>query len=267
MLQLKNINLHHAQERWFRPSIWNPILKDINLDLKKGELLALVGGSGEGKSLLLQSILGLLPSSMKLSGQIFVDGEETDSVRQSELRGKTFSYIPQSVSALNPLLKVGKQMHRAASLGGNAPTREMLLNQLKHYDLSENVLEHYPLTLSGGMAKRILVSCATLSQARYILADEVTAWLDDEHAEILLRHLKALCLQHRGVLWITHDLHLAAHFADRVAVLHQGSIQEVINSSELRSGKGSPWLQSLWNALPEHRFMHAEEPRVYAASA
>lgn len=256
MLQLKNLELSCAKRRWFKPDVWEPILQNINLELNPGELVALVGGSGEGKSLLLQSILGLLPSTMKLSGQVFVDGRQIDKKQQKTLRGKTLGYIPQSVSALNPLIKVGRQVSRSAALSGKSPTYPELINQLHHYDLSEQILEQYPLSLSGGMAKRVLVSCATLSQARFILADEVTAWLDHQHAEVLLQHLQELCRQGRGVLWITHDLNLAASFADRVAVLHQGTIKEVIQSDKLRAGHGSPWLQSLWRSLPEHGFIN-----------
>lgn len=267
MLQLKNVELSCAKERWFRSPTWTPILRNINLNVQSGELVALVGGSGEGKSLLLQNILGLLPTSMRSSGQILIDDQIINTGQQRHLRGNTLGYIPQSISALNPLLKVGKQVQRAASLGGKTPTRDRVAEQLRQYNLSETILDQYPLSLSGGMAKRILVSCATLSQARFILADEVTAWLDLPHAEILLRHLKMLCHQGQGVLWITHDLHLAASFADKIAVLHQGTIKEVVGATELRYGGGSDWLQSLWQTLPEHNFIHAGEPLPYAASA
>lgn len=267
MLQLKNLELSCAKERWFRPPVWNSILRDINLKVQAGELVALVGGSGEGKSLLLQSILGLLPSTMRSSGQILIDDCIINAAQQQTLRGNTLGYIPQSVSALNPLIQTGKQIQRAAKLSGKTPSYQAMSQQLQQYNLSEQLLEQYPLSLSGGMAKRVLVSCATLSQARFILADEVTAWLDNQHAEILLNHLKSLCHQGRGVLWITHDLHLAANFADRIAVLHQGTIKEVIHSSALRHGGGSSWLQSLWQALPEQHFIHNPEPLYHAANA
>ncbi len=105
------------------------------------------------------------------------------------------------------------------------------------------------------MAKRVLTSCATLTNARYILADEVTSWLDDEHACQLLTHLRAFCQQGRGILWVTHDLSLAARFADKIAVLHQGELHETLSADELRNNGGSPWLQSLWAALPEQQFV------------
>lgn len=266
MLQLKNVGLSCAKERWFRTSVWSPLLHNINLEAHSSELVALVGNSGEGKSLLIQNILGLLPDSMRSSGQILIDNQIINAGQQQRLRGNTLGYIPQSVSALNPLIKVGKQIERAASLSGKVKTDNMIAEHLTHYNINEKLFKHYPLMLSGGMAKRILVSCATISQARFILADEVTGWLDLRHAEILLNHMKGLCHQGRGILWITHDLHLAAKFSDRIAVLHQGTIKEVVSATELRCGGGGPWLQSLWQALPEHSFTHAGEA-LHAASA
>ena len=254
MLQLKNVTLSHGQERWFRPRQWQPILQDINLELQEGELVALVGSSGEGKSLLLQSILGLLPNTMKVTGQIALDKQTLTAKQQQTLRGNTIGYIPQSVSALNPLLKVGKQIIKSSQLNGQNTTHQTLCEQLSHYHLCHSLLNQYPLMLSGGMAKRLLMISATLNPTRFILADEVTAWLDQQHSEILLQHLKALCQQGQGILWVTHDLHLAARFADRVILLNEGTIKETVTTETLSSGGGSHWLQSLWRTLPEHQF-------------
>ncbi|VFS46734.1 Energy-coupling factor transporter ATP-binding protein EcfA 1 [Budvicia aquatica] len=87
MLQLKNVELSCAKERWFRSPTWTPILRNINLNVQSGELVALVGGSGEGKSLLLQNILGLLPTSMRSSGQILIDDQIINTGQQRHLRG------------------------------------------------------------------------------------------------------------------------------------------------------------------------------------
>lgn len=254
MLKLQNVTLSHGQERWLRPRLWQPILQDINLELQQGELVALVGSSGEGKSLLLQSILGLLPNTMKISGQIMLDNTRLTRKDQQALRGNTIGYIPQSVSALNPLLKIGKQLIHASQINGQNTTHQTLCEQLSHYNLCHSTLNKYPLMLSGGMAKRLLMISAALSKTRFILADEVTAWLDQQHSEILLQHLKSLCLKGQGILWVTHDLHLASHFADRVILLNEGTIKETVTTDTLCAGGGSHWLQSLWQTLPEHQF-------------
>ncbi|MGL5045839.1 MAG: ATP-binding cassette domain-containing protein, partial [Plesiomonas sp.] len=89
--------------------------------------------------------------------------------------------------------------------------------------------------------------------------DEVTAWLDDDNARTTLRHLRDRCEAGCGVLWITHDLALAAEYADRVAVLHAGRLVETLSSTELRRGGGSAYVQALWRALPQHGF-HVTDP-------
>lgn len=259
MLKLHNVTLSHGQERWLRPRRWQPILQDINLELHEGELVALVGSSGEGKSLLLQSILGLLPDSMKVSGQISLDDETLTAKHQQALRGNTIGYIPQSVSSLNPLLKIGKQLIHSNQLNGQETTHQTLCDQLSHHNLCHSTLNKYPLMLSGGMAKRLLMINAALSKTRFILADEVTAWLDQQHSEILLQQLKSLCQKGQGILWVTHDLHLASRFADRVILLNEGTIKETVTTDALCSGGGSHWLQSLWQTLPEHQFHLANQ--------
>ena len=268
MLELKNVALFQVRQRWLRKTTFEPMLSDINLTLQSGELVALVGGSGEGKSLLLQSLLGLLPNAISAKGRILLDGRDVPHDRLRELRGSTLGYIPQSVSALNPLIKTGRQIQRAAGLSGNTLCDEEIAERLERYRLSSDLLERYPLSLSGGMAKRVLVSCATLSRSRFILADEITAWLDGQHAEILMQHLKEQCREGRGVLWVTHDLHLASRYADRIAVLHQGALKETLCAHQLRSGGGSPWIQSLWRSLPEFDFFNeSAETRARVANA
>lgn len=137
--------------------------------------------------------------------------------------------------------------------------------QLKTYNLAPGLVNDFPRQLSGGMAKRVLTSCATLTHARYILADEVTSWLDEDHACQLLTHLRAFCQQGRGILWVTHDLALAARFADKIAVLHKGELHETLSADELKNSGGSPWLQSLWAALPEQQFVSKPIPLAEVA--
>ncbi|MBS5839327.1 MULTISPECIES: ATP-binding cassette domain-containing protein [Pseudomonas] len=261
MLTFNRLAIDIAHYRWLGHTTWQPLLSNITLDVRPGELVALVGSSGEGKSLLLQSALGLLPDNMRCRGETRLDGQclsDTDKIHQ---RGKTLCYVPQGVSALNPLLKVGPQLQRAARLSGVALGLDDVARQLQQYNLQPELVDTYPRRLSGGMAKRVLASGAALTHARYLLADEITAWLDDEHACQLLHHFKRLCQQGRGVLWVTHDLALAARFADTIAVLHHGQLHETVSAQALRDNGASPWLQSLWAALPEQQFIHRRVPQ------
>jgi len=255
MLKFSNFSLDVAHYRWLGRKTWHPLLSNISLEVQPGELVALVGGSGEGKSLLLQSVLGLIPDNMRCRGEIILDGKTLDTREKIEHRGKSVCYVPQGVSALNPLIKVGSQITRAAQLSGVELRLKDVALQLQTYNLAPGLIYDFPRQLSGGMAKRVLASCATLTHAQYILADEVTSWLDDEHACQLLTHLRAFCQQGRAILWVTHDLALAARFADKIAVLRQGEICETLQADELKNHGGSEWLQSLWDALPEQQFI------------
>ena len=260
MLKFDQFSIDVAHYHWLGHKTWHPLLSTISLEVHPGELVALVGSSGEGKSLLLQSTLGLLPENMRCRGDIVLDGQVLGDAGKVDQRGKTVCYVPQGVSALNPLIKVGPQLMRAARLSGARLGMGDVAEQLRHYNLQPELVDEFPRTLSGGMAKRVLASCAALTHTRYILADEITSWLDDEHACQLLTQLKGFCLQGRGILWVTHDLALAARFADRIAVLHQGELHETLSATELRENGGSPWLQSLWAALPEQQFLARRVP-------
>ena len=260
MLKFDQFSIDVAHYHWLGHKTWHPLLSNISLEVHPGELVALVGSSGEGKSLLLQSTLGLLPENMRCRGDIVLDGQVLGDASKVDQRGKTVCYVPQGVSALNPLIKVGPQLMRAARLSGARLGMGDVAEQLRHYNLQPELVDEFPRTLSGGMAKRVLASCAALTHTRYILADEITSWLDDEHACQLLTQLKGFCLQGRGILWVTHDLALAARFADRIAVLHQGELHETLSATELRENGGSPWLQSLWAALPEQQFLARRVP-------
>ncbi|USV56048.1 ATP-binding cassette domain-containing protein [Aeromonas encheleia] len=251
MLSFDNVTIEAARYNWLGRRRWQPLLCDIKLQLAPGEIVALVGGSGEGKSLLLQSALSLLPDNLRMSGTIALDGAPLCDEGRARLRGHTLCHVPQGVSALNPLLTVERQLGRAARLSGQSGSHERLCQQLQRYQLPPATLVHYPRQLSGGMAKRILACAAALGGARFILADEITAWLDEGLACLLLGQLRELARQGSGILWVTHDLALAARFADRIVALHQGRVSDSLSSQQLRQGQGSPMLRAHWQALPE----------------
>ncbi|MGY3942900.1 ATP-binding cassette domain-containing protein [Aeromonas tecta] len=251
MLSFEKVTIEAARYNWLGRRRWQPLLSDINLQLAPGEIVALVGGSGEGKSLLLQSALSLLPDNLRMRGTITLDGMPLCDEGRARLRGHTLCHVPQGVSALNPLLTVERQLGRAARLCGQSGSREQLSQQLLRYQLPPATLVQYPRQLSGGMAKRILACAAALSGARFILADETTAWLDEPLACQLLTQLRELAHQGSGILWVTHDLALAARFADRIVALHQGRVSDSLSSQQLRAGQGSAMLRAQWQALPE----------------
>lgn len=262
MLSLKQISLDVARYRWYGAKKWSSLLHNISFDIAPGEMVALVGGSGEGKSLLLQCLLDLLPENLRFQGTIALDGKALarDDIRA--FRGTTFSYVPQGVQALNPLLNVEKHLKRVSQLSGQAWNAGEIERLLQRSQLDVDVLTAFPRQLSGGMAKRVLACHASLSQARYILADEITAWLDEPLANQLLAQLRGLCDRGRGVLWVTHDLTLAARHADRIVALHQGQVSDNVSREQLLRGEIGEHLQRQWRALPERNQLFGEQHAV-----
>lgn len=253
MLKFRDLHIDHVHYNWLGRKQRTPLLSNINLSLQCGEITALVGGSGEGKSLLLQSALALLPENLQLRGEIRLEDKVLNSRHCEKLRGNTLCYIPQGVGSLNPLLKVGTQLNRSLHLSGRYTSVLALEQQIRHYHLQRDILVKYPRQLSGGMAKRVLACNAALGGARYILADEITAWLDEPLAFQLLQQLRDLTTQGAGVLWVTHDLSLAARFADRIVAINNRQISDDLPISELKRGGGSTSLRRQWLAQPEHQ--------------
>lgn len=200
---------------------------------------------------MLQCLLDLLPDNLRFNGSITLEGKTLDSDDIRKCRGNTFSYVPQGVQALNPLLSIEKHLRRASQLSGQAWNAGKIERLLQRSQLESRVLDAFPRQLSGGMAKRVLACHASLSQARYILADEITAWLDAPLANQLLEQLREQCEQGAGVLWVTHDLTLAARHADRIVALHQGRVSDNVSREQLLRGEISEHLQRQWRALPE----------------
>ncbi|HAZ3163694.1 TPA: ATP-binding cassette domain-containing protein [Escherichia coli] len=252
MLSLRQVTLEVAQYSWFGTKRWLPLVQDISFNVTPGEMVALVGGSGEGKSLLLQCLLDLLPENLRFHGDIILDGDKLNSDSMRVYRGNQFCYIPQSVQALNPLHNVESHLSRWYSLSGKHPNTMQIEQLLHRNQLETDILRAFPRQLSGGMAKRILASHASFSRARYILADEVTAWLDITLARQILNHLRNLCEQGKAVIWVAHDLTLAAQYADRIVALHQGKLSDNVSREQLVRGDVSEWLQRQWQCLPEH---------------
>ncbi|MFS0780972.1 ATP-binding cassette domain-containing protein [Bacillus sp. 1P06AnD] len=223
-------------------------VEGLALQLQSGEMMAVAGASGSGKSLLAHALLGILPSNATVEGNLFFKGEEMNAMSIKKWRGKEIAFIPQSVSCLNPLMKVGKFAgNKACSL-------------FERYGLDKEVEKMYPHELSGGMARRVLISCAASTDASLIIADEPTAGLNDELARETVKHLRELADEGKAVLLITHDLYLASQFVDKVTVLYEGRTIETVSVECLKSGR---WKDSftgmLWNSLPENAFLSAEE--------
>lgn len=239
------------------------VISDLNVTVKEGEILAIAGSSGSGKSLLAHAILGILPKNASVSGKMFYYDKLLDAKYQNRLRGKEIALVPQSVEYLDPLMKVGSQVM------GTSNSKEEMREVFRRYDLSEAVEEMYPFQLSGGMARRVLIATAVIGDSKLIIADEPTPGLSYKMAAETMQHFRDLADEGRGVILITHDIDLAFHVADKVAVFYAGTTVEIASAADFLSGESAlrhPYSKALWRALPQNGFKIASGTQPYAGT-
>lgn len=265
LLEVKNLSLTFRQYREGLRESNLQVISKLDIRINKGEIVAVVGASGSGKSLLANAVLGLLPENAILNGKINFKGEPLTEKRQIGLRGKQISLIPQSVNALDPLMKTGKQVQ--STIKGK-PKKEIQEDIFQKIRLPAKAAEYYPFELSGGMARRVLAAIAMVSTADLIIADEPTPGLDPHALNEILKHIKQLAFDGKGIMFITHDIDTALQIANKVAVFYAGQTVEIANVEDF-SGKGEklrhPYTRALWNALPQNGFtpLAGSQPLAY----
>ena len=234
------------------------VITDLTLDISEGEILAVLGSSGSGKSLLAHAIMGILPENAQLNGKIKFKGKELSQEDKEEIRGSKIAFIPQSVNFLDPLMKISDQA--IGHCENDAEKKEKRIKQreiFEHYNLGPEVDEMYPFQLSGGMARRVLVSTALLSEPKLVIADEPTPGLDEKTVKETLNHFRHMKEDNIGVLLITHDIHAALDVADRIGIFYSGYVIEIAETKDF-SGDGEnllhPYTKSLYKALPANGF-------------
>lgn len=241
------------------------VISDLHLTVRPGEIVAVAGSSGSGKSLLASAILGILPANATVRGHLHYNGQEMTPQMQAQLRGSEIALVPQSVAYLDPLMKVGRQAdgHRRPY-----PT-EKRRGLFRRFGLPEQTESLYPFQLSGGMARRVLVSTALITDARLIIADEPTPGMSLEQSLQALQMFRELANEGRAVILITHDIDLAFEFADRVAVFYAGTTVETAPAADFRTGPDAlrhPYSKALWQALPQNGFRPIDGFQPYAGN-
>ena len=223
LLQVRGLSVGFGRYgRGFRKSSLAGV-RDLSFTLNGGELLAVVGASGSGKSLLAHRILGILPANAAVGGQVLYEGRPLNAALAKRLRGREIVLVPQNVSYLDPMMRVGPQV---AGPHAGREQKEKAARVLAGYGLGKEVQGKYPFELSGGMARRVLIATAVLGGPRLVVADEPTPGLHPAAAERVLGHFKEMAQNGAGVLLITHDLEAALKVADRVVVLYAGQAIE-----------------------------------------
>ena len=238
-------------------------VRDVSFSLKKGEVLAIVGESGCGKSMLCKSVMKLLPPSARITnGSISVCGQDITGYREKEmqnLRGKTFSMIFQDpMTALNPTIKIGKQIAEAVIIHNKKSSKEEVYQKV--LELMELVgithpkerYHQYPWQFSGGMRQRCVMAIALAADPDILFADEPTTALDVTiQAQILDLIQKQCTRRDMSVVLITHDLAVVSEVTDYIAVMYLGEILEYGTTEEIIKNPLHPYTQGLLKSMPK----------------
>ncbi len=256
VLEVRDLRVHYAHDEKRVKAV-----DGVSLSLRPGNVLALVGESGCGKTTTALAILGLLPfPGQVVGGEVRYGGRDLLSLNDEQLRplrGNAISMIFQDpVAGLNPVLSIGEQVeetiiaHRSAS---KREARGMAHEALRRVGLAdpERLVRQYPYQLSGGMCQRVVIAIATVLNPNVVIADEPTSALDVTVQAGILNELHRLRTE-RGVaiLLITHDLGVVAQMADEVAVMYAGRIAEEGPTREVYRRPRHPYTWSLLETLP-----------------
>lgn len=258
IVEIKNLSLGFNCTDGFHEALHN-----ISFEIKKGELHALVGESGCGKTMSAMSILKLLPKTAKItSGKIIYDGKNLLNLSNSEMnkiRGAKIALIPQDpMTSLNPLYTIENQLLEVIKIhqgldGKAARNKAIEALELVQIPCAELRMKSYPHEFSGGMKQRAIIAMALACNAEVIIADEPTTALDVTiQAQImnLLKEIKET--QGTSILLITHDLALVKEHADRISVMYAGDIVESGENKEFFKNPSHPYTKALLGALPNH---------------
>lgn len=255
LLEVRDLAISFSQyEGWLRRRVVTPVT-GMSLTARAGEVTALVGASGAGKTLMGLAVLGLLPVNASATGEITYDGRPLTPRRRTEVVGREITMLPQAISHLDPTARVGAQVARALELAGvpgsGAPAA------LAARGLEASVLRRYPHELSGGMARRVLAAMALAGTRRLVIADEPTPGLDPAAVGVALGDLRRLADAGVAVVLISHDVSGVLEVADRVVVTDHGRTLETADPGQF-AGDGSrlnhPYSRALWRALPSNDF-------------
>lgn len=259
VLEVKDLSVS-----FFTPAGEVQAVRGVSFSLEAGEVLAIVGESGCGKSVLCKSIMKLLPASAKIkSGTICVNGVDITGYKErdmNKLRGKLFSMVFQDpMTSLNPTMTIGAQIGEAVRVHEPRISREKLhkrileLMALVGIEHPEERMKLYPYHFSGGMRQRSVMAIALAANPDLLFADEPTTALDVTiQAQILdlLRRIQAQL--GTATVFVTHDMGVVARVADRVAVMYAGKIVEIGTAEEIFYEPRHPYTWGLMQSLPAY---------------
>jgi peptide/nickel transport system ATP-binding protein len=272
LLEIKGLKIGFKTQAGYVDAV-----RGVDLTLRQGESLAIVGESGSGKSTTATSIIDLLPGTGAVTGgQILFEGRDLTKASKAEmqaLRGREIGYVPQDpMSNLNPVWSIGFQVEEAIRANGVATgkqaVRQRAVEVLKEAGLgdADQRLKQFPHQFSGGMRQRVLIGIGLSSRPKLLIADEPTSALDVTVQRRILDHLESLTRDYgTSVLFITHDLGLAAERAEKLVVMYKGRVVESGPSKEILANPQHPYTQRLVAAAPSlasRRIQSALTPNI-----
>lgn len=256
LIQIKNLSkIFSSQKNWLNTEkIETKAVNNVSFDIKKGEILALVGESGSGKSTTARCLLMI---EKPTSGQIIFDGMDITSQKCNiqQLRKKMQMVFQNPYSSLNPKMKVKDILKESLQINTKMNAQEInstIIETCAMTGIDADYLERYPHEFSGGQRQRIGIARAIILRPDFIIADEPVSALDVSIQAQILNLLKDLKEQlNLTYLFISHNLSVVHHIADRVAVMYKGEIVEIATKEELFENPIHPYTKLLINSTPQ----------------
>ena len=257
LLNIEHLSVSFAAEEGKMEAV-----RDVSFSLKSGEVLAIVGESGCGKSVLCKSIMKLLPKNGWIeNGSIAVNGEDIAAYpekKMQKLRGSMFSMVFQDpMSALDPTVRIGRQIAEAIRMHNRTLSREEIgrrvteLLELVGIDHVQERCKWFPHQFSGGMRQRSVLAVALAADPKILIADEPTTALDVTIQAQIIALMKKLQREHgTSIMMITHNMGLVAEMADDIAVMYMGRIVEYGSIRQVMKSPAHPYTQGLLKAVP-----------------
>ena len=256
VLSIKNLVVEFP----FRNDVFRAV-NGVSFDIMPGEVVGVVGESGAGKSMTGSAVIGLIePPGHIASGEIRLKGERIDNLPEeakAKLRGRRIGMVFQDpLTSLNPLYTIGEQLIETIRTHlplNEAEARQKAIDLLTEAGIPKAAerMESYPHQFSGGMRQRVVIALAIAAEPELIIADEPTSALDVSVQAQIIKVLKKLCANHgAAVMLITHDMGVIAQTADRMVVMHQGTVVETGTVGDIIRRPQEPYTIKLINSIP-----------------
>jgi peptide/nickel transport system ATP-binding protein len=249
------------------------LVSDISFDLYPGRTTCIVGESGSGKSLTALSIMKLLSTQLKQTGDVSFEGQNISNLSNVEMRhyrGKSMAMIFQEpMTSLNPVISIGDQIKEALKVHLDLDKKSLdkkVLSLLKEVGIPEDRVSSYPDELSGGQRQRIMIAMSIACEPSILIADEPTTALDVTVQAQILKLLHSLKeKRHMAMLFITHDFGVVEEIADDVIVMYQGQIVEKGTVKEVLKKPKHPYTKALLQCVPDAKGIKQLKPIQHSA--